>query len=46
LELGARSQLPTLKGVEGRVEASGLDKGKGQALFSYLNLHQTNQQVG
>ncbi len=46
LELGACSQLSTLKGVEGRVEAPGWDQEEGQALVTYSNLHQTNQQVG
>ncbi len=46
LELGAHSQFSALKGVEGHVEVSGWDYEKGQALVTYSNLHQTNQQVG
>jgi hypothetical protein len=46
LEFEARSQLSTLKGVKGHAEFSGWDKEEGQALVTYLNLHQTNQQVG
>jgi len=44
--LRACSQLSTLKGVEGCVEAPGWDYEEGQALVTYLNLHQANQQVG
>jgi hypothetical protein len=42
----ARSQLSALKRVEGRAKAPGWDYEKWQALVTYLNLHQTNQQVG
>ncbi len=45
LELGACSQLSALKGVEGPAEVLGWDKEEGQALVTYSNLHQTNQQV-
>ncbi len=46
LKLGAHSQPPTLKGIEGYVEAPGLDQEEGQALLNYSYLHQSNQQVG
>ncbi len=46
LELGARSLLSALKGVEGCAKAPGWDQEEGQALVTYSNMYQTNQQVG
>ncbi len=45
LKLEARSQLSTLEGVEGRVEAPGWDQEEGQALLSYSDLHPTNHKL-